>query len=291
MARSHVAQTALGPMVIAAVEQLEPVDRRVVDDPLAVGFLPPVAGLLVRACRWGWWRRRVVHLTDGKAVGLWAEMLCRKRFIDDQVRAAVDAGIRQLLVLGAGFDTRGYRLADPERTAVYEVDLPANIDTKRALVRAVLGAVPDHVRLVPVDLGTDDLAESLRANGFRFDEPVVIVWEAVSQYLTEDAVRRTITVLAATAPGSRLVFSYIRQEFLDGTNTFGAARLHQSFVRDRGIWHFGLRPDQVAPLLAEYGWTEQEQLGGAELAQRYLEPLGRGEPVSELERLVTANRA
>jgi methyltransferase (TIGR00027 family) len=290
MGRPPAAQTAIGPMVIAAVEQLQPADRRVVTDPLAVRFLPRVIGMLVRACRWGWWRRKVVALTDGKAPGLWAEMVCRKRYLDDQVRAALDAGIGQLLVLGAGFDTRGYRLAEPPVT-VYEIDLPANVATKRARVTAVLGAVPGHVRLVPVDLGTEDLAESLRANGFRFDEPVMVVWEAVTQYLTEAAVRRTLALLGTTAPGSRLAVTFVRQDFLDGTNTYQADGLYQSFVRERRIWLFGQHPDQVASLLAEHGWTEREQLGGAELRQRYLDPVGRGQPVSELERIVTAERA
>jgi methyltransferase (TIGR00027 family) len=93
-------------------------------------------------------------------------VLCRKRYADDQVRAALSAGIDQLVVLGAGLDTRAYRLADPQRVGAFEVDLPVDIDTKRSRVRAALGKLLDRVRLVPADLETGDLAQSLSTSGF-----------------------------------------------------------------------------------------------------------------------------
>jgi len=291
--RSAAEQTAFGPMVIAAVEQLEPADRRIVTDPLALQFLPPAMAFLVRACRWRWWHGQLVRATENKALGIWGGMLCRKRYADDQVRRALgdETGIDQLVVLGAGYDTRAYRLTDPQRVRAYEVDLPANIDTKRARVRAALGETPGHVRLVPVDFETNGLAESLAAKGFRLDRPAMFVWEAVTQYLTEDAVRHTLALLAKAAPGSRLAFTYIRQDFLDGTNTYGAEGAYRDFVERHRIWHFGLHPDQVGTLLDDYGWTEREQVGAAEYRQRYLEPARRDMPVSEIERFVTADKS
>jgi methyltransferase (TIGR00027 family) len=289
--RPPAAQTALGPMVIAAVEQLEPADRRIVTDPLAIRLLPPTLALLVRACRWHRLRDSMIRATDKKARGIWGGVLCRKRYADDQVTAAIEAGIEQVVVLGAGLDTRAYRLPESQRVRVYEVDLPANINTKRARAHAALGGVPDHVRLVPVDLETDDLMESLAANGFQLDRPTMFLWEAVTQYLTEDGVRRTLALLAKAAPGSRLVFTYIRGDYLNGTNTYEAEGAYQDFVVRQQVWHFGLAPDQVAGLLDEYGWVEREQVGAAEYQDRYLRPVGRELPVSEIERFVHATKS
>lgn len=282
------ARTALGPMVIAAVEQRQPTGSRIVTDPLAIRFLPPAAAWLVHACRWRWCRTRLVRATERQARGLWAAMLCRKRYADEQVSIALDSGIGQLVVLGAGFDTLAYRVANPDDVRAFEVDLPANIATKRARVAAALGAVPGHVRLIPIDFETDDLAETLGANGFRFDLPAVFVWEAVTQYLTEDAVRQTLATLAKAAPGSRLIFTFVRRDFLDGTVGYDADGAYREFVQRRQLWHFGLAPDEVAPLLDEYGWAEREQVGTADYRQRYLEPAGRDLPVSELERFALA---
>jgi methyltransferase (TIGR00027 family) len=289
--RPPAAQTALGPMVIAAVEQYEPADRRIMTDPLALRFLPSTLALMARACRWHWLRDSMIRATDKRARGIWAGVLCRKRYADDQVTAAVEAGIDQVVVLGAGMDTRAYRLPGRNDVRVYEVDLPVNIDTKRARVRAVLGDVPDHVRLVPVDFETDDLAESLAANGFRLDRPTMFVWEAVTQYLTEVGVRRTLAFLAKAPAGGRLVFTFVRRDFLDGTNTYEAAGAYRDFVVRQRVWHFGLTPDQVTGLLDEYGWIEREQVGAAEYQDRYVRPVGRKMPVSEIERFVSATKS
>jgi methyltransferase (TIGR00027 family) len=286
--RPAAALFALGPMVIAAVEHFEPAEQRIVTDPLAVRFLPPGLALMVRACRWQRLRAKLITATNAKAMGIWGGMLCRKRYADDQVTTAVAAGVDQIVVLGAGMDTRGYRLAGSAR--VVEVDLPANIDTKHARVRAALGAVPDHVHLVPVDFETDDLAEALTAAGVEIDRPVMVVWEAVTQYLTEDAVRHILTWLAKAASGSRLIFTYLRRDFLDGTHSYQAEGAYRDFVQRHRVWHFGLTPDQVAPLLADYGWTEDEQVGTTEYQHRYLEPVGRVVPVSEIERFVAATK-
>jgi methyltransferase (TIGR00027 family) len=287
--RPPAAQTAFGPMVITAVEQLEPPDRRIVTDPIAVSFLPPAFAMTVRACRWRFLHGRMVAATEAKAKGIWGGILCRKRYADEQVAAAIAAGVDQVVVLGAGLDTRGYRLGEAAR--VFEVDLPANIDTKRDRVRATLGAVPEHVCLVPVDFQSDDVAESLAANGFDLDRPAMFVWEAVTQYLTDDAVRNTLAWLAKAAAGSRLIFTYVRRDFLDGTDGYQADGAYRDFVQRQKVWHFGLLPDQVAPLLAEYGWTEQEQVGAAEYRHRYVEPTGRELPVSEIERFVAATKS
>jgi methyltransferase (TIGR00027 family) len=142
--------------------------------------------------------------------------------------------------------------------------------------------------LVPPDLETGDLAQSLSTSGFRWDRPVIVVWEAVTQYLTEDAVRHTIAVLADAAPTSRLIFTFVRQDFLAGSNTYQAERAYQGFVLHHQIWHFGLSPDQVGLLLDEYGWAEQDQVGAAEFRQRYLQPVGRELAVSEIERFAAA---
>ena len=286
--RPPAAQTAFGPMVIAAVEQFEPARRRVVTDPLVLRFLPPGLALMARACRWRLLRDRLVRATDAKARGIWGGVLCRKRYADDQVAAAIAGGIGQVVVLGAGLDTRGYRLDNAAR--VFEVDLPANIATKPARVTAALGAVPGHVRLVPVDFETGDLTESLSSAGFDPAKPVMVVWEAVTQYLTEAAVRDTFAWLAKAAAGSRLVFTYVRRDFLAGTNLYEAQGAHRDFVTRHRVWHFGLDPEQVAPLLDDYGWTEDEQVGTIEYRRRYLEPAGRELPVSEIERFVAATK-
>jgi O-methyltransferase involved in polyketide biosynthesis len=96
-------------------------------------------------------------------------------------------------------------------------------------------------------------------------------------------VRRTLDGLRAAAPGSRLVFTYVRRNFIDGTDRYGTRTLYRKVRQRQQLWHFGLEPDDVADFIAEYGWRLVEQAGPDELVARYVEPTGRKLKASQLE--------
>jgi methyltransferase (TIGR00027 family) len=282
MARNPVAQTAFGPMVLAAVEQNEPTGQRLVDDDLAELFLPTALRWLVAATRWGPARRLMIRASEFTGPGLWVNLACRKRFIDDKLKEALD-DIDAVVILGAGLDTRAYRLTRQVKIPVFEVDLPVNVAMKAKTVRRVLGELPLSVRLAALDFEHDDLLTALAEHGYRTDYRAFFICEGVTQYLTEDGVRRTLEGLRAAASGSRLVFTYVRRNFIDGTNRYGTRTLYRNTRQRHQLWQFGLEPDEVAGFIADYGWRLVEQAGPDELAQRYVEPTGRKLPASQLE--------
>ncbi|QZH58736.1 SAM-dependent methyltransferase [Mycolicibacterium farcinogenes] len=277
-----VAATAVGPMVLAAVEQYEPVRRRLVDDDLASAFLPAGLRALIRAARWPLARKLLIETTERSGPGLWANLTCRKRYIGDKLTAALP-DIDAVVILGAGLDTVGYRLARHSAIPVFEVDLPVNIERKRSVVHRALGSVPDSVHLVPVDFEHDDLAAELAEHGHRAQHRTFFIWEGVTQYLSADGVASTFEFLRSATPGSRLAFTYVRSDFIDGTNRYGAESLYRRFrVRSR-LWQFGLNPDDVAAFIGPYGWQLAEQAGPDYLAEHYLEPSGRELAASQVE--------
>jgi methyltransferase (TIGR00027 family) len=282
MARNPAAQTAFGPMVLAAVEQNEPAGRRLVDDDLAELFLPASLRWLVAATRWGPARRLMIRGSEFTGPGLWVNMACRKHFIDDKLKEALD-DIDAVVILGAGLDTRAYRLTRQVKIPVFEVDQPVNIAMKAKTVRRVLGELPLSVRLVALDFEQDDLLTALAEHGYRTDYRAFFVCEGVTQYLTEGGVRRTLEGLRAAAPGSRLVFTYVHRDFIDGSNRYGTRTLYRNTRQRHQLWQFGLQPDEVAGFIADYGWRLVEQAGPDEFVQRYVEPTGRKLPASQLE--------
>jgi methyltransferase (TIGR00027 family) len=282
MARNPAAQTAFGPMVLAAVEQNEPPGRRLVDDDLADLFLPAPLRWVVAATRVAPLRRLIIRGSELTGPGLWANLACRKRFIADKITEARD-DIDAVVILGAGLDTRAYLLNRQIRIPVFEVDLPVNIARKAKTVRRVLGGPPLSVRLVALDFERDDLLTALAEHGYHTDYRAFFVCEGVTQYLSEDGVRRTLDGLRATAAGSRLLFTYVRRDFIDGTNLYGTRTLYRKVRRRKQLWHFGLQPDEVAGFIAEYGWRLIEQAGPDELVARYVRPTGRTLTASQLE--------
>ena len=163
------------------------------------------------------------------------------------------------------------------------MDLPVNIAMKAKTVRRVLGEPPLSVRLVALDFERDDLLTSLAEHGYRTDYRPFFVCEGVTQYLTEDGVRRTLEGLRAAAPGSRFVFTYVRRDFIDGSNRYGTRTLYRNVRQRHQLWQFGLEPDEVAEFIGDYGWRLVEQAGPDDLVQRYVEPAGRKLTASQLE--------
>ena len=138
----------------------------------------------------------------------------RTRFIDDAVRAALAAGLTQIINLGVGFDCRTLRLREiaEHGAEVYEVDFAAQLERKAAILGAAGIRMPPFAHLVAADLTTDfeaGLTRDLEAAGFDRTSPVVIVWEGVLSYLDNVVCDRTLRWIAdVSAPGSRLVFNY-----------------------------------------------------------------------------------
>jgi methyltransferase (TIGR00027 family) len=282
MARNAAAQTAFGPMVLVALEQSEPPGRRLVDDDLAARFLPAPTRWLVTVTPPNLMRRLAMVVMEREGPGLWASMNCRKRYIADKVTESLD-GIDAVVVLGAGFDTLAYRLAKKTGIPIFEVDQPVNIDRKAAAVQRALGQQPASIRLVPLDFERDDVLNVLAEHGYRPDSRTFFVWEAVTQYLSPEAVDATLERLRRATPGSRLVFTYVRRDFIDGTNLYGADDLYRRFRRRAQLWRFGLPPDEVATFLAGHGWRLAEQAGPDLILHRYVEPTGRNLTVSPIE--------
>lgn len=277
-------------MSIVAAEQYYPVDRRLVQDDLAFRFLPFSLKVLAALGRWSPVRRMVFNLSEKRACGVWGSVLCRKRYMDDKLRETVPAGIQAVVNLGAGMDTRAYRSFVPGAIPVFEADLPENIAYKQEKVRELYGEVPANVFLVPVDFDNQDLESCLASQGYPIGCKSLFIWEAVTQYLSAEGVRKTMAFLSKAGSGSRLVFTYIREDFINGTNRYGLDALYGVYRGKNPIWRFGLAPERVPAFLEQYGWKELEQVGSREYSLQYLQPIGRALPVTEIERSAYAEK-
>jgi methyltransferase (TIGR00027 family) len=242
---------------VALFRALESARRhgRLFDDPYAAGFLTGwyriVGGLVTLAPV----RRGVERFIDWRwPAGPRASAVVRTRLIDDLVGAGLAAGATQVVLLGAGYDSRAYRIPAMAKARVFEVDHPATQATKRRLVNA---RVPidrrSHVSFVPVDLVRDHLDPALRRAGFAAGEPAIVVWEGVTNYLTGEAVDATLRGLAEiTGTGSRIIFTYVDRGALDGTGGFaGVQRWHAALSRHGEPWTFGLDPATLSDYLAQ----------------------------------------
>jgi methyltransferase (TIGR00027 family) len=200
--------------------------------------------------------------------------IARTRLIDDWIEQSLD-GVDQLVLLGAGFDTRAWRLRALEQVKVFEVDHPNTAAVKRARLRAA-GADLDKVRFVAVDFEKDSFDQLLAAAGFDRSRPAIVVWEGVSQYLNGDAVCGVIRWAGQLAAGSRFIFTYVHEGVLDGSVAFHGAEKAIAAVNASGEpWRFGLLPEQLPAFLGERGLLLVADLGADEYRARVMGPQGR----------------
>lgn len=289
MPTNVTAQTAYGPMVLAAVEHNQPPARRLVDDDLAAAFLPARLRMAAAATRVGWVREAAVAAAERSGPGLWASIACRKRLIDDRVSDPFNS-FDAVVVLGAGFDTRAYRIARHSDLPVFEVDQQVNIERKAEVVHRVLGAQPESVRLIATDLEHDDIWDCLTDNKFRARYRTLFIAEGLTQYLSPAAVTALFDRLSAAAPGSQLIFSYVRQDFIDGENRYGAESLYRRFRERAQVWQTGFVPEQLGDVLHEHGWRLSEQAGPGYYRDTYIRPTGRDLTASQIEWTAVAER-
>ncbi len=280
-------KTGVGPTVTVAVEQNYPPGQRILDDPLAYRILPLNMRMLVSLMRSDFLRGLTIKKIERRAPGIWGGIMCRKRYIGEKlIEAAGDC--EAVVNLGAGFDTSIYRLPILAGVPAWEVDQPQNIEAKRTRLTKLFGKIPEHVTLVPVDFDREELGAVLSAHGYSTDKRTFFIWEAVSQYLTEAGVAATFAFLSRARPGSRLAFTYVRKDFLDGRGMYGQEVLYK-LVKQK-IWLFGMDPDGVSDFIGRYGWQVVEHPTSAELAERYVRPTGRNLASTPIEQMVYAEK-
>jgi len=275
-------------MVLVAMEQYFPPDKRILTDDLALPILPFGYRAEIRLI--GPVKDWVIRKSEEKVPGLWGGIMGRKRYIDDRLIESADGHIEAVVNLGAGFDTRAYRLQALADVPVWEVDQPTNNDAKKARLEKLFDKAPAHVTLVPIDFDHEDLATVLASHGYAPDKKTFFIWEGVTQYVTESGIRATFEFLARAPAGSRLVFTYTPKDFINGEVFYGQEFLYKKMLVKDKLWLFGIDPENVNAFLGEYGWRVVEHLGYDELGERYVKPTGRELQTMAIERIVFAEK-
>jgi methyltransferase (TIGR00027 family) len=293
MLDNQPSRTAEYMALFRAVETAEPPDRRLFEDPYAIPLLSGTLKVLAEIARISVIGKLVPAFLDFGWPYTRSSAVVRTRLIDDQVREAIHAGARQLVLLGAGFDSRAYRLAETRDLQIFEVDYPATQRAKRERLKPGLQHPAENVHFVEVDFEKDNLELKLKETGFDEKTPAVVLWEGVVSYLSERAVDANLFVLASLlVPPSRLILTYVHKGALDGSQKFQGARRWKSWVGRSGEpFIFGFDPATLADYLRPRGFLLQSDVSTAEAAGRYCGSTGRKETGAELYRVATMIRA
>ena len=214
----------------------------------------------------------------------------RQRYTEDELGKALERGMAQYVMLGAGLDSFAYRRPDLVGILrVFEVDHPATQQWKRARLQELHLTPPSNLTFVPIDFQQQTLAEGLRAGGHRPELPTFFSWLGVTMYLTEAAVFETLRYVASLAPGSEIVFEYGLPEVLLDEETRHLLAVIKAFAAARGEPYLSLfEPTTLTARVKALGFTQVWDFGPEEANARYFAGRTDGLRVLPLSHLMKA---
>jgi methyltransferase (TIGR00027 family) len=236
-------------------------DPRVLEDPLALRIIGTEAESQLRS--------NPLYFRSYST--LRAFVALRSRYAEDALAGAVERGIRQYVVLGAGLDTFACRSRPPDSGfRVFEVDHPATQVWKRARLREAGIAAPQTLVFTPIDFERQTLLEGLAAAGFRAERPAFFSMLGVVIYLTEKAVMETLRAVASLCPESEIVFDYsVPSSALPETNRWAREALGKQVAAVGEPWITYLDPAWLEGRLRSLGFRDVKDMGADEANARY----------------------
>jgi len=259
MQEGRFSRTALGAAGHRAAHQVLE-GGRVFADPLALRILGPDAEAAIALAREQPLRR-----------GMRLFVAVRSRFAEDAARRAIAHGVRQVVALGAGLDTFAYRVAPADGLIVYEVDHPATQAEKRRRLAAASIAPTARVVYAACDFERERFVDALAAAGFDGKAPAFFSWLGVTPYLSQEAVFAAFAAIAALPGGAEVAFDYANPT--ETIARLGARAAREKLAEKVAATGEPLRaffePGALRAQLAELGLSVVEDLGPAEIAERF----------------------
>ncbi len=287
--RTGPSKMAAGIAMHRAHETQKPEDERICYDPYALRFVDPA--ILQYAAAHAKEAQRKYDEMERAFPGLGNSIRARVRYFDDFVERMCGEGLQQLVILGAGYDTRAYRLAGlKENVRVFEMDHPDTQAFKTEKIREILGALPDHVVYVPVDFESESAGDRLYASGYSPDKKTLFLLEGLIMYLPPEAVDETFAFIRrSSGPGSAVLFDYYPCSVVDGTDTRPVAANIRAFTAHQGEpLKSGIPDGGVEAFLAARGFSNIRNVTGEDYRRMYFHGKNSDRQICDLLSFVSA---
>lgn len=270
MEKGQHSQTAAATALFRAAHQVLDDEPKVLDDPLAEKILGPQDAAAIRNEAEKYARPYLVRARTLAVM--------RSRFVEDELAAAIERGIRQYVILGAGLDTSPYRQpAADARLVIFEVDHPDTQDWKLAKLRDAHIAIPPNVQHVTVDFETESLADELEAAGFDHDRAAFYSWLGVTYYLGHDAFVDTLRYIAAGTRGSEVIFDFgLADSELSSREREAFETFSEYLQKNNEPWLSRFSPRELQNDLHKIGFNDIFYLSRELATDRYLKNRGDG---------------
>lgn len=274
--------TAENNALLRAHESMRPESERICSDPFSFYFIPDT--IYSSTDRTNQINRAILDW-ESHFPGVCNSILARTRFIDNCLEEAIQDGIQQLVILGAGYDTRAFRFkALGERVSIFELDHPTTQKRKLERIQRHMDGNLSTIRYIPIDFAKEDLSKKLFAGGFNDHLKTLFIWEGVTYYISASAVDRTLEFINRHAPlRSSVVFDYFPPTVADGTTHLKEAKALSEGLKSIGEEIlFGIEPDHIIAFMKERGFTVAQNLTSTDYKKAYFKGPNQNRLVSDM---------
>ena len=244
-------------------------DERICYDPYAVHFISP------QIIEYG-----IKHPKEAKAKidqmeklfpGLSSSIIIRVKYFDDYIEKSINKGIEQLVMLGAGYDTRVYRITGLNQINVFEVDHPNTQSFKIEKINQILESTPDNIVYVPVDFETDKIGSKLFEYGYDPLKKTLFIMEGLIMYIPSESVENTLKFIQNNSgEGSSIIFDYYPSSVVDGTCKQKMGHNIRNFVMAQGEpLQFGIEEGKLEEFLSNRGFKNIHNVSSADYKKLY----------------------
>jgi len=271
MKANTASRTAQYMALFRALETNRPSGKRLFTDPYAVSFLTTGFKFVTQLSVIPFIRSLVYRIIRKRILGALSSGVARTRYIDELLQQAVRNGVKQVIILGAGYDTRALRLGFLRALPVIEIDHPSTAALKQERVKKSLGKLPENVRYIQTDFNERSLDQLAAEQQIDRTLPTVFVWEGVTNYLTADAVGATFAFMQQFARGTYVIFTYVDEKIIRYPAAFfGGEKLLEDLKQIEENWTFGLEPFLTRRYLDNFDMDLLEDYSAGEYRNHYL---------------------
>ena len=271
MKANTASKTAQYMALFRAIETVQHSHKRLFADPYAICFLNSRLKWAVKIAALPFLDGLVQTFIHRKAPGALSSGIARTILIDELLRQTICYGAKQVIILGAGFDTRALRLDFLNTIPVIEVDHPDTSAFKVRKLKEVLGKLPSNISYYQIDFNKQSLDNLASRNNFNLSIPTTIIWEGVTNYLTQEAVDETFEFVEKLARGSYIIFTYVNKHVLENPESFiGTEKLFRNLSENDECWTFGFKPEELSDYLTKFRLTKLNDIGASEYRNEYM---------------------
>lgn len=275
-------KTAERVAILRASESMKPEGERICFDPYAIYFISP--GILEWAAHNPEEVRAMQERTERLIPGLDNSIIARVRYFDDFIQRSLDEGLEQLVILGAGYDSRSYRIEGLKKIKTFEVDHPKTQAVKIEKIRKIFGSLPGHVVYAPADLATDNFGQKLLEMGYDRSLKTLFIMEGLLMYLMPSTVDEILSfIVKNSGKGSSVLFDYYPKSVVNGTSPLEAGRnIHNQLVQLGEPLQFGIDDGKIEEFLVGRGFSQARNVTSLDYKRTYFSSANEGRTVSSL---------